>query len=104
MKPHNNYKSFSLIFFLIHLIIYTGCTTKEDQLISMGEANKNIITAIFTKDSLCHTTHQLTLPVFSDVRTDNVSLCVQSILATNCDSWATSSELPVTCNLLVLTR
>ncbi len=104
MYMHPFYKSFFKISAFLYFILMgvAGCTTKEDQLLSPGEANEKIITTLFLKDTMCGTTHQVTFPVFTDVRMDSVSLCLQHIYVTDCDTWKDQTELPVSCSSLAI--
>lgn len=83
--------------YLSLIILLMSCTYAEDQFEEPEEANARVLAAYAYKDNACGTSHQLTIPILSNARSEDVDLCITEIMASDCAAWGSENNLPLAC-------
>ena len=97
MMREGKYLSRVCAVLLAALTLCLQCTYAEDQFEDPISANARVLAAYAYKDSACGTSHQLTIPILGNARSEDVDVCVTEIMASDCANWGSENNLPVTC-------
>lgn len=100
MRLHRSVLVVSFVLGLLSTLF--ACTTKEQQFLSIEEANLRVGAAYAAKDFECGVSHAFTVPVPAPASESDVNTCAAEIAATSCTAWAAENPAPVTCLAMLI--